>query len=81
MNSTALRLVIAAVFVALTPYGIRVLLNERPHNVRPPAVDIGKLPMQFGNYHGENVALDPETFVRIGANVVVDRMYRDRRGT
>ena len=77
MNSTIVRLAIAAVFLALTPFGLRFLLSEGQHKVRPPAGDIGKLPMQFGNYRGENVELDPETFVRTGADVVVDRRYRD----
>ena len=78
MNNTAFRLFAAAVLVGLSYCAIPAVRSFLHHPmVRPPAEDINKLPMRLGKWQGEEVKLDKELFDRVGADVVVDRIYHD----
>ena len=49
-----------------------------PTEVAPVEMKVQDLPMTFGEWKGEDIALDPELFKAIGAKMVVNRQYRDR---
>ena len=45
-----------------------------------PSWTFREFPQQLGNWHGEETRLDPEIAVATGAEVLVNRNYRDTRG-
>ncbi len=51
-----------------------------PTQPTPLEMKAEDLPPTFGDWKGEAVALDPEMFAHIGAQMAIDRMYHDRRG-
>ena len=81
MNSTAIRLYVVAAIIVAT-YGISRLVQAE---TEPPAVELPDwtfraLPLQLGNWHGEATKLDPKIAAATGADVLVDRLYRDGAG-
>jgi EpsI family protein len=51
-----------------------------PTEPAPLQMKAQDLPLAFGEWKGENVAVDKDIFNAIGAHSVVDRQYRDRSG-
>jgi EpsI family protein len=78
MNSTAIRLYAAAVIVVAT-WGIShwVQAATAPPEVEMPNWTLRELPLQLGNWHGENATLDPKIAAATGADVIVNRFYHD----
>ena len=81
--NTATRLFIVALLAALlygSTYVAPAWLKLKPPSVKLPERDFRKMPMQFAKWQGEDVPMDPEITRAIGADVVVDRAYRDDQG-
>ncbi len=81
MNTTTRRLYAVAVIIVAT-YGISRLVQAQ---TEPPEVDMPpwtfrEFPLQLGNWHGEKTQLNPEIAMATGAEVIVDRAYRDPAG-
>ena len=47
---------------------------------RGPTGAVTDLPLQFGTWHGEDTEMDPNIAVATGADVIVNRIYRDEAG-
>jgi EpsI family protein len=71
-----------AVLILLGMYGAAQLVRDRGMPTRPAALEmkVEDLPLVLGEWRGEAVALDPEMFKAIGAEMAMDRRYRNRRG-
>jgi EpsI family protein len=81
MNSTAKRLYLVAIMV-VAAYGIGRLVQaevEPPEAVMPNWT-FREMPYQIDNWHGEDTKIDPDIAVATGADVIVDRAYRDEQG-
>jgi len=76
-----IRLLLAAA-IMLGIYGAVRWVRDRgmPTICSPIEMKIGDLPTSLGEWKGETVALDPEMFKAIGAQMAVDRTYRDHQG-
>jgi EpsI family protein len=81
MNSLAVR-VYAVVGIVLVAYGISYGLKvaTEPPEVEEPDWTVRELPLQLGNWHGEDFEMDPKLAVATGAKTIVNRMYRDGSG-
>ena len=79
MMGAPFRLVLAAVFVACGSLGIFAVQRNflRRRAVQPLPEDIHQLPLRLDKWQGEEQKLDQDTFVHVGADVVVDRAYHD----
>ncbi len=79
MKMTAIRLGLTAALVFVTYLGIgatRQFLTVPP--IRQLSLDVRKLPEKLGDWLGtETTKLDPETFVKTGANLTIERIYHD----
>ncbi len=64
--------------VQLVNYQVGAMLQST--DVALPDWSLEELPLQFDGWKGEASELDPRLFVRIGADVVADRVYTNRRG-
>lgn len=75
------RLCIAAIFL-FAIYGAVRWVRDRgmPTEPAPLEMKVQDLPMTLGQWKGEAVELDPEMFQNMGAEMAMDRVYRDRRG-
>ena len=51
-----------------------------PPEVEKPNWTLRDLPLQFGTWHGEDTEMDPKIAVATGADVIVNRIYRDEAG-
>ena len=72
------RLLLTAALVLVTCLGVQAMkrfLTLPP--IRQLSLDIPRLPMKLGEWRGEEYKLDAETFDRTGADVAVNRQYRD----
>ena len=78
MNSTAIR-VYTVSGIVLVAFGISYLLQAatEPPEVEKPNWSLRDLPYQFGDWHGEDTEMDPKIAVATGADVIVNRIYRD----
>ena len=47
---------------------------------RSPTGRLRELPFQFGAWHGEDTEMDPKIAVATGADVIINRIYRDEAG-
>lgn len=78
MMGAPFRLVLAAFFVACGSLGIFAVQRSL---VVPPAQplpeDIHHLPLRLDKWQGQEQQLDSDTFVHVGADVVVERVYHD----
>ena len=81
MNSTAKRLYIV-VAIVLATYGIArwVQAQVDPPEVEMPNWTFRELPLQLGQWQGESTKLDPKIAAATGAEIIVDRVYRDEQG-
>lgn len=78
---TPLRLAIVVgvvVAVQLLHYQVRAMLE--PPDVALPDWDLEELPVELHGWTGEVSELDESLFRRIGADVVADRVYKNRQG-
>ncbi|HYW79725.1 MAG TPA: EpsI family protein [Thermoguttaceae bacterium] len=81
MTNPVTRLLIAIAVVVVVyagSYAVQGAL-ETPEVILPDR-DFNTLPVQLGQWHGKDVALDPEVFVNTDAKRVVQREYRDNQG-
>ena len=81
INRTAVRVYIVAALIPIT-FGGAYLVQAA---LEPPGSDLPnwtfrELPLQIGKWHGESVKLDPQIALATGAQVIVDRAYRDDSG-
>jgi EpsI family protein len=81
MNSTAVRVYIV-IAVVLTVYGISYLVQAatEPPEVEKPNWTLRDFPLQFGVWHGEETELDSRLAAATGADMIVNRNYRDESG-
>lgn len=81
MNSTALRLYAVVAIVAVT-YGIAswVQAQVEPPGVEMPNWTFREMPLQLGEWQGEDTELDPKIAAATGAKIIVDRLYRNDLG-
>jgi EpsI family protein len=80
-GNIAIRVIVAAVVIISTYLGVRVVgnLRETPPVVLPNWQ--GKdLPMQLGEWKGEDAELDKRLFEAEGAHSIVNRQYRNESG-
>ena len=77
MANTAIRLLIASGLVVLLYLGTSLVRSGKAVIGELPERDFQEMPLQFGPWRGEEVELDPRVFMRTGADIVVDRAYRD----
>jgi len=82
MNSTAKRLYIVALIILAT-FGISYLVKAgiEPPEVEMPAWTFHEMPLQLEKWRGEDTQLDPKIAEATGADVIVDRIYRDDMGS
>jgi len=79
--NTLIRLLVVASFVLLASFACYwVRAGLKPPSVKMPDQDFHKMPLVFDDWQGEDVELDPKVFIKIGADVVIDRKYRNDRG-
>ena len=80
MNGVAKRLyVVAAIVVAVYAVSRLVQAEADPPDVEMPNWTFRELPLQLGDWHGEDFQMDPKIAVATGAEVIVDRIYRDEQ--
>ena len=80
MNGAAKRLyVVAAIVVAVYAVSHLVQAETEPPDVEMPNWTFRDLPLQLGDWHGENFQMDPKIAAATGAEVIVDRLYRDEQ--
>lgn len=81
MNSMTTRLGVAAALI-LAAIGITHLVraSTAPPEVEMPNWTFEQMPRQLGEWHGEDSKLDDKLTAAIGAEIIVDRSYRDERG-
>jgi EpsI family protein len=80
-GSTAVRVYIVAALIPLTWWGARILnASLEPPEVDMPDWSFAEMPLQLGNWQGEDAKMDPEIAAATGAQVIVDRAYRDNAG-
>ncbi len=79
MNSTANRLY-AIVILVLATYGVSRLVRPETKEAVMPDWTFREMPYQLGNWHGEDTKMDPVIAVATGADIIVDRLYRDDAG-
>ena len=75
------RLLLLAVLVAAIHAAVLVI-NHRSlsYEVAVPEEALRALPMKLGSWTGEDVDLDRRLFIATGAQMTVDRTYRDAAG-
>ena len=85
MNNTTLRLWIVVALI-LAAYGVSFLVKAgaAPPEVQLPGWKFSEMPKELSSpqvtWRGEDAEMDPEVTAAIGADSVVDRMYRDEKG-
>jgi EpsI family protein len=81
MKRTAVRVYVVAAII-LAAYGVSYLLEAatEPPEVEQPNWSLRDLPFQLGGWRGEDTEMDPLIATATGANVIVNRIYRDESG-
>lgn len=75
---TTLRLILVAAAIAVFSWmTYQARAGLKPPEVEMPTRDYHKLPYQLGDWRGADKELDPKIFAAIGANYIVDRVYRN----
>ena len=82
MKSTVTRMTIAAALVVVVYFGTDYVrrVGGVTKDIALPETKLETLPMQLGNWKGEDTELDTRIFRKIGAEDVVSRLYRDPLG-
>jgi EpsI family protein len=80
MNSTAKRLY-AVIAIVVATYGVSRLVQAKTDTpeVEMPDWTFRQMPLQLANWHGEDTKLDPKIASATGAEVIVNRAYRDEQ--
>jgi len=76
-NITTRLLALAVIIVVIYGVAIKLRGTLRPPNVKLPDRDFQEMPLRFGEWKGEKAKLDSRVFDKIGAEIVVDRLYRN----
>jgi EpsI family protein len=81
MNNVAMRLYLVVAIVGVA-YGVNRLVQAatEPPQVEEPNWSLQEVPLQLGNWHGEETEMDPKLAIATGAKVIVNRIYRDEAG-
>jgi EpsI family protein len=80
MKSVFVRIAIVIGLVVVVHLGGQWLSGGLRPTGEMPDWNLEDLPRQLGDWTGEDKELDREVFARIGADVVVDRVYQNPRG-
>lgn len=72
-------LLVAAAIGVFTWITYQARASLKPPDVAMPDRDFHRLPHELGEWRGVDKELDPKIFAAIGANYVVDRIYRNGR--
>jgi EpsI family protein len=81
IGNTSVRVYIVAALIPLTWWGARRLnVALEPPLVDMPAWSFAEMPRHLGDWHGEDTQMDPKTANATGAQVIVNRAYRDGSG-
>jgi len=81
MNNLAMRVyAVAGIVLVVSGVGKFLQLAVEPPEVEKPKWSLRDLPIQLGGWHGEDTELDPKLVVATGADVIVNRVYRDEAG-
>ncbi len=80
MKNLTTRLSVAITLVVLVYAGAYAMQGMMGATLVLSTRDYTTMPTEFGQWHGKEVELDPKVFARIGADVVVDREYRNDEG-
>ncbi len=79
--TTTVRLLLAAALLVITQTGVAMIHRAYvPAEVAIPSQPLSSLPMQLGDWTGEDIELDERLFNAIGAHSVVNRVYRNPAG-
>lgn len=79
--STAVRILLVIVALMGIQFAARwAATSGVPTETRVPAGDLHSLPVEMGDWTGEDVPTDPRIFQATGALAVVDRQYTDATG-
>jgi EpsI family protein len=80
-GNIAIRVIVAAAIIVSAYIGVRVVgkLTETPPVVLPNW-KVDDLPMQLGEWKGEDVKLDARLFQATGAHSILERQYRNEAG-
>lgn len=81
IGSPFVRILIVAALFPLTYWGAKLVkVAIEPPLIDMPAWTFNDMPMQMGEWRGENTALDPKIAVATDAKIIVNREYRDNAG-
>jgi EpsI family protein len=81
-SNTPIRLYAVAGIIAVT-FGVAYFIQAnvlKPPEVKMPQWTFGDMPLQLGDWRGENTESDPLITGRTGAKTTVERNYRDEAG-
>lgn len=77
----AWRLALIVLAIAGIQAAVMFVRQERdPVTIRPPDVDINKLPLRLGSWTGHDEPMDERIWRVLGAEVAVNRVYREDSG-
>lgn len=83
IGHTAIRLYVLSA-VVLATWGVSKWEKQalKPPDVRLPSWTFNEMPLQFGDWQGEDTELDPKITAAVGAapGRIADSLYRDRLG-
>lgn len=78
MRNTTTRVFVVAMFVVLLSASTYVMPQWlKAKNIQLPEWNLRDMPLQFDQWQGVSGELDPEITGRLGADVWLDRVYRD----
>lgn len=79
--TTTVRLILAAALLVVTQTGVALIHRAYvPAEIAIPSQPLSSLPLQLGDWTGEDIELDERLFNAIGAHSVVNRVYRNSAG-
>jgi len=72
--------VMAAAVATVSLVAVQLRGTLDPQRVVMPEWSLHDMPLRLGSWQGSDIQMDPRVFYVIDADVVVDRLYRDREG-
>jgi EpsI family protein len=80
-GNIAVRVIVAAAIIGVAYLGLSIVAwGVQAPDVILPTWNIKDLPMQLGDWKGEDVKLDARLFQATGAAAIVERQYKDESG-